>query len=198
MIRRAALIFALASAMLVPAGAGVASTAQSSPQVSGQVSGQVLERRARADVQVTVDQITPQVPRDPTTQIKLTGTLANTGNIPFAALRVRLHFSARPFERRADMQAYAAGQGAYDPSYNTLTQIPRLDAGGRASFEVLTTAAELKMSRFGVYPLTVEIIDALVSMRERRATTITGNRSHTILQRRKPWRRCEISTIAEQ
>ncbi len=165
MIRRAALIFALASAMLVPAGAGVASTAQSSgrgtAQAGAQVSGQVPVQRARAAVQVAVDQITPQVPRDPAAQIKLTGTLTNTGNTPFAALRVRLHFSARPFERRADMQAYVAGQGAYDPSYNTLTQIPRLDAGGKASFEVLTTAAELKMSRFGVYPLTVEIIDAL-------------------------------------
>ncbi|MEV5412088.1 DUF6049 family protein [Thermopolyspora sp. NPDC052614] len=177
MIRRAALIFALASAMLVPAEAAVSSTAQdlgrtavqTFGQVSGRVSGQVLgqvsapapKQRASAAVQVTIDQITPQVPRDPTTQIKLTGTLANTGNTPFTALRVRLHFSARPFERRADMEAYVTGQGVFDPSFNTLTPIPRLDAGGKASFEVVTTAADLKMSRFGVYPLTVEIIDAL-------------------------------------
>src|SRR5690606_16548023 len=53
------------------------------------------------------------------------------------------------------------GQGAYDPSFNTFTPIPRVDPGGKASFEVTTTAAELKMSRFGVYPLTVEIIDAV-------------------------------------
>lgn len=165
MIRRAALIVALASAMLVPAGASVASTAPAGVGTAGVAPGTgtaaVPGAAARATVQVTVDQITPRVPRDPTTPIKIVGTLSNSGNTALAALRVRLHFSARPFERRADMNAYLAGQGAYDPSFNTFTPIPRVDPGGKASFEVTTTAAELKMSRFGVYPLTVEIIDAV-------------------------------------
>jgi hypothetical protein len=160
-IRRAALISVLASAMLVPAGAGVASTATAASGIRPVTHGTAAAARAYAAVQVGVDQISPQVPRDATTPIKITGTLVNTGNAPLSALRVRLHFSARPFTSRADMNLYLSGQGSYDPSFNTLAQVPQVDAGGRAAFEVVTTAADLKMSRFGVYPLTVEIIDSL-------------------------------------
>ena len=161
MIRRAALIVALASAMLVPVEASFASTAYAAAGTGTSGIAAPSGTAARATVQVTVDQITPRVPRQPGTQIKIAGTVTNTGNTALAALRVRLHFSARPFTRRADMQAYLNGQGGFDPSFNTFTPIPRVDPGGKASFEVTTTPAELKMSRFGPHPLTIEIIDSL-------------------------------------
>lgn len=159
MIRRAALIVALASAMLVPAEAGLASIPRAAAAQAGSGAAAPARQVARAAVGVTVDQITPAVPREPTTPIKIVGTVTNTGNTALTGLRVRLHYSARPFERRADMSAYLAGQGEFDPSFNTFTPIERVEPGGKATFEVTVTPAELKMSRFGAYPLTVEIID---------------------------------------
>ena len=162
MIRRVALIVALASAMLLPAEAGLASIPRTAAAQAGPgAPAQAVRTAARAVAAVTVDQITPPVPREPTTPIKIVGTVTNSGNAPLTGLRVRLHFSARPFERRADMSAYLSGQGGFDPSYNTFTPIERVDPGGKATFEVTVTPADLKMSGFGAYPLTVEIIDLL-------------------------------------
>jgi len=161
-IRRVALIVALASAMLLPAEAGLASIPRTAAAQAGPgAPAQAVRTAARAVAAVTVDQITPPVPREPTTPIKIVGTVTNSGNAPLTGLRVRLHFSARPFERRADMSAYLSGQGGFDPSYNTFTPIERVDPGGKATFEVTVTPADLKMSGFGAYPLTVEIIDLL-------------------------------------
>jgi hypothetical protein len=156
------LIVALASAMLLPAEAGLASIPRTAAAQAGPgAPAQAVRTAARAVAAVTVDQITPPVPREPTTPIKIVGTVTNSGNAPLTGLRVRLHFSARPFERRADMSAYLSGQGGFDPSYNTFTPIERVDPGGKATFEVTVTPADLKMSGFGAYPLTVEIIDLL-------------------------------------
>nr|PZN46356.1 MAG: hypothetical protein DIU60_07380 [Actinomycetota bacterium] len=148
--------------MLLPAEAGLASIPRTAAAQAGPgAPAQAVRTAARAVAAVTVDQITPPVPREPTTPIKIVGTVTNSGNAPLTGLRVRLHFSARPFERRADMSAYLSGQGGFDPSYNTFTPIERVDPGGKATFEVTVTPADLKMSGFGAYPLTVEIIDLL-------------------------------------
>ena len=87
MIRRAALIVALASAMLVPVEASFASTAYAAAGTGTSGIAAPSGTAARATVQVTVDQITPRVPRQPGTQIKIAGTVTNTGNTALAALR---------------------------------------------------------------------------------------------------------------
>lgn len=111
-------------------------------------------------VRLTLDRFSPEVPREPTTQVTVAGTLTNPGNVALSYVRVRVRFSAQPLRSRTDMAAYLTGPAAYDPRYRSVQTIPQLAAGGKAPFEFTVTPAELGITAFGVYPLTVELVDS--------------------------------------
>ncbi|MFC4530857.1 DUF6049 family protein [Sphaerisporangium dianthi] len=187
MIRGAALIFALTAASLTTpavvtgASAGAAGTgaaqavAVTRAHSSAGAPGQVLPAHAgastrarpahagaaatgRQETQIVINSITPQAPRDPASEVKISGAIANTGATTLNSLTLRLRFSRQPFATRAEMQAFAAGGPMLDSSRESLV-VGQLVASQKVPFEFATTPAELGMYRFGVYPLTVEIID---------------------------------------
>ncbi|MGJ6966998.1 DUF6049 family protein [Streptosporangium sp. G11] len=149
MIHKAALLALLATTLLVPAAVVVPGTANARTiSVS------------RAGLQVVMEAIGPDAPRDPTTEIKLSGSLVNSGTEPLNGLRIRMHYSPQPFARRADMEAYLAGQTL--PSSwccESFVQAP-IAASGKLPWEFAFTPQELKFSGFGVYPVMVEVLDA--------------------------------------
>ncbi|MGV9302684.1 DUF6049 family protein [Nonomuraea sp. NPDC003727] len=138
------LIAALLSAFVVtPAGTAAAAT----------VTAQ--------QVRVTIESITPDVPRKPADEIKVIGKLTNTGTTPLAAPMMRLRPARQPFSSRAAMEEYLAGGfvSDYGAAHSVIT-LPAIAPGGTAAFELKTTPMALTLSRFGVYPLGVELLNA--------------------------------------
>lgn len=123
------------------------------------VPGTAQASAVREPVRLTLDRFTPEVPREPTTEITVAGTLSNPGDAAVPSARVRVRFSSQPLRSRAEMAAYLAGTPGYDPRYRSVQQAPDLAAGGKARFEFTLTPAELDITAFGVYPLTVELVD---------------------------------------
>ncbi|MBG0814372.1 DUF6049 family protein [Planomonospora sp. ID82291] len=116
----------------------------------------------RQTLQLVIGSITPELPKEPATEIRVSGTLANTGTEARTGLRYRLRYSARPFVRRADMAAYLSGQEHVQPGGlrdESWLQQP-LAASAKLPWEFVFTPQQLGLYRFGVYPLTVEAVDA--------------------------------------
>ncbi|GAA3410407.1 DUF6049 family protein [Streptosporangium vulgare] len=162
MIHKAAILALLATTLLVPAAVVVPGTANArTTSVS------------RAGLQVVLEAIGPDAPRDPTTEIKLSGSLVNSGAEPLNGLRVQMRYSPQPFARRADMEAYQAGQTL--PSSwccQSFVQAPIAPAG-KLPWEFSFTPQELKFSGFGVYPVMVEVLDSFGQQAGSLRTTVT-------------------------
>lgn len=158
MIRKAALL-TLLTAMLASAGlAGPAAAAQN--RHTAAFAGTAAA--APADPLV-VERITPEIPREPTTPITVSGTVTGT---PRTTVRVRMHYSpGRPFGSRADLASFLGDQGYVTTRYITKIYTAQLDQSGKLPFEFSVTPQELGMSRFGVYPLAIEILDAATEQR---------------------------------
>ncbi|GAA4183460.1 DUF6049 family protein [Streptosporangium oxazolinicum] len=149
MIHKAALLALLATTLLVPAAVVVPGTANAR---TASVS--------RAGLQVVLEAIGPDAPRDPTTEIKLSGSLVNSGTEPLNGLRIRMYYSPQPFARRADLEAYQAGQTVPNSwCCESFVQAP-IAASGKLPWAFSFTPQELKFSGFGVYPVMVEVRDA--------------------------------------
>lgn len=162
MIHKAALLALLATTLLVPAAVVVPGTANAR-----------TASVTRAGLQVVLEAIGPDAPRDPDTEIKLSGSLVNSGTEPLTGLRIRMHFSSQPFARRADMEAYQAGQTL--PSRwccESFLQAP-IAASGKLPWEFSFTPLERGFSGFGVYPIMIEVLDAYQQQVATLRTTVT-------------------------
>ncbi|MEV2268027.1 DUF6049 family protein [Nonomuraea africana] len=147
MIRKATLLSVLIAALLTPSVVTTASTAAAAPVTAQQAK-------------LTIESITPDVPRRLTDEIKVSGKVTNAGTTPMGPLVIRLWPSKQPFTDRAGMEAYLAGGPVveYAMLSSTIT-IPSVAAGASAPFDLVTTPAALALSRFGVYPLSVEVLN---------------------------------------
>ncbi|MBB4699895.1 DUF6049 family protein [Sphaerisporangium siamense] len=150
MTRGAALISVLTAAfLLVPAAvAGAART------TGPRAEPAAVAAKGRQDAQIVVSSITPQVPRDPSTPVKISGTVTNTSAAPMSWVSIHLRFSRQPFADRASMQAFADGGQILD-SIRRSVPVSQLPASGKTPWEFTVTPAELQMFRFGVYPITI-------------------------------------------
>ncbi|MEW9533677.1 hypothetical protein [Microbispora sp. NPDC049125] len=147
MIRKAALL-TLLTALLAPAG--MAGTAVAAPQA----------RLAAAADPLVVEEISPDVVRDPATPITISGTVTGT---PLASVKVQVDYSGQPFRLRSDLRRYLDGEGYFTPQYRTKVQATPLDQSGKLTFQF--TVPELRMTQLGVYPLAIEVVDAVTRQR---------------------------------
>ncbi|MEV7966064.1 DUF6049 family protein [Sphaerisporangium sp. NPDC088356] len=170
MTRGAALISVLTAAFLIAPAAvasaaiapGAVTSAPGKASTSTAETGKGVTRAAassRQDAQIVVDSITPQAPREPSAPILISGSVTNTSAIAFAGVSVRLRFSRQPFANRTEMQTFADGGQILDSSRSTV-YVSQLPASGKLPWEFSVTPASLGMLRFGVYPLTIELVDA--------------------------------------
>lgn len=146
MIRKATLLAVLSTALLLPAVATTAGTA-----AAGQAS--------RETSKLTVQSITPEIPTEPTQELKLSGTFKNGTGAPLANVQVRLRPSRQPFTDRAALAASVQSGLVNDyASESYFTMIPSVEADGQADWTITATPAQLQMVNFGVYPLGVEVV----------------------------------------
>ncbi|MFC4057063.1 hypothetical protein ACFOWE_02070 [Planomonospora corallina] len=150
MIRKPALLAVVLATLLSFAAVATGGTVNAATSTS------------RQTLQLAIESISPEVPREPTAEIKISGSMRNTGTEPLTGLRYRLLYSAQPFTRRADMAAYLAGQEGYQPTGLREEKWLQQPLGGAAAtpWEFVLTPQQLGLFRFGAYPLTVEVRDA--------------------------------------
>ncbi|GAA4224430.1 hypothetical protein FHR32_002829 [Streptosporangium album] len=118
---------------------------------------------SRQAPQLMVEAISPDVPREPTTEINVSGSFTNTGTEALTNLRIRLRYSSQPFARRADMQAYQNGEVPQPTAWRdqSYLQPPSLAPSAKAPWKFVFTPQQLGISRFGVYPVAIEVLDPL-------------------------------------
>nr|WP_260408446.1 DUF6049 family protein [Planomonospora venezuelensis] len=155
------MLTALTSTLLLPAAAALPGTANAR---AGTASAPAAVTAGRQNPQLVVEATGPDVLRDPDTEVRIAGSLVNTGAEALANLRIRMYYSAQPFAQRAHLTSYLAGQEGFQPGawrdekYVAQQPIP---AAGKAPWEFVFTPQTLGASRFGVYPVTIEVRDAL-------------------------------------
>ncbi|MFC4588039.1 DUF6049 family protein [Sphaerisporangium corydalis] len=166
MTRGAALISVLTAAFLMApaalAGSGVVPEAAAESLTSaGAAPGTPAPARTsgREDAAIVVSSITPQAPREPATPLTFSGTVANNGAVPLTGVSVRLRSSRQPFANRTEMQTFADGGPILDSSRRSVF-VSQLAPSGKIPWEFSLTPAALELFRFGVYPITIELVDA--------------------------------------
>lgn len=159
MIRKAALLTALTATLLAPHAAVAEGAAAAKPAKPRPADA--AERRQNTPLVIT--SITPDVPRERTTEIKVSATFTNTGNAPLYNLRMRLRTSPNAFGSRQEMAAYQSGEAFQRDraSLSNSVYITSLGAGETFSHEFVVSPAKLEQYRWGVYPLAVEVVNAL-------------------------------------
>lgn len=155
MTRGAALLSVLTAAFLLAPAAVAGAEGAASRSATGRET--VLSRQ---DAQILVSSITPQIPREPGAPLTISGSVANTGAAPLSGVSVRLRFSRQPFATRAEMQAFAEGGPILDSSRGSIF-VSRLATSGKVPWQFDLSPGALEMFRFGVYPVTIELVDAL-------------------------------------
>ncbi|MFJ2028090.1 DUF6049 family protein [Streptosporangium sp. NPDC087985] len=116
---------------------------------------------SRQGPQLVVEAISPDVPREPTSEITLSGSFTNTGTEALANLQIRMRYSSQPFTQRADMQTYQNGEAPQPTAWRdqSYLQPPVIAPSGKAPWKFTFTPQELGISRFGVYPVAIEVRD---------------------------------------
>jgi hypothetical protein len=138
---------------LVAAGlSGLTSPAQASP-AHGAVAG---------TVSVTIDSMTPQVAR-PGDTVSVTGTASNGTSQTLAGLEVQLDTSSTRFLTRDEMDGYLSqGTGAdLEAAGSPVSVTASLRPGAAVAWHASFGVDSVGITEFGVYPVTVQLGDAL-------------------------------------
>ncbi|MFC7646537.1 DUF6049 family protein [Streptosporangium lutulentum] len=150
MIRKATLLALLTTTLLMSAAVVLPGAASARTTAA-----------IRANPQIVVESVSPDVPREPTTQIRISGSLVNTGTQPLDGMRIQMQYSSQPFARRADMETYRTGQSTQRLSWRDQRYQQSIAPSGKLPWEFVFTPQTLGISRFGVYPITIEVLNAL-------------------------------------
>ncbi|MEV4750381.1 DUF6049 family protein [Streptosporangium sp. NPDC049248] len=150
MIRKVTLLALLATTLLLPAAVVVSGTANAQTTAASRLS-----------LQIMMEAIGPDVPREPTTEVKVSGSLVNSGTETMSGLRIQMRYSPQPFAQRGDIEAYQSGQSLQPSAWRDQRYVQTSIApSGKTPWEFVFTPQLLGFSRFGVYPIMIEVLDA--------------------------------------
>ena len=131
------------------------------PADAQQVNGLQVAQSPRPPLALTVTSVSPSYAEQGRT-VTITGRVRNLAAAPATGLSVQLLSSNTQLGSRPDLENYASG--TYQPLMRSVSTAPvtlaRLDSGHSWSWTVSLPVRDLGLSCFGVYPLTVEVIDA--------------------------------------
>ncbi|MGI5268139.1 DUF6049 family protein [Nonomuraea sp. CA-218870] len=149
MIRRTTLLAVLSAALLAPI------TVAAAPGPAAAIT-------SRQGVELALTSVTPDYATERATEIKVTGTVRNSGSAPLPGLRVRVRYSSQRFTDRAALSTFAGDATTVTQPPNVSTQssmvIPELAANSSVEFELTMTPAQFGLTAFGAYPLAVEVV----------------------------------------
>ncbi|GAA2891488.1 DUF6049 family protein [Streptosporangium fragile] len=162
-IHKAALLAVLTTTLLTPAAVAVPGAANAQTTTV-----------SRLNPQLTLEEIGPDVPREPTTEIKVAGSLVNAGTETLTGLRIQMRYAQQPFTQRAEMDAYLDGQGLQPGAWRDQRYIQApITPSGKMPWEFTFTPQLLGFPRFGVYPIMIEVLDSFGQQVATRRTVVT-------------------------
>lgn len=150
----------VSAAPQLPSAAPQAAPGQPGPPQAAH--GRVLaQSRNRAPVSLILQSVTPKTVR-PKSPISITGYVRGQSAQPLTGASVRLRWRTRPVNGRTELTQYARNSaassllsaGTYRPLAGPVT------AGHQVPWRLDTTAPQLGMKDFGVYPIAVEVLNA--------------------------------------
>lgn len=142
--------------------AAVLCCATTTPALAAEPRPQSAARpvQARQPVGLVLTKVSPKS-AGPTSRVELAGTVDNRSGQQLAGLSVRLRYGSRPLTSRGEVERYAAGAAAELPGAMAAQPLPQTAAtGGRQNWRLTGTTKAMGMRTFGVYPVTVEVLNA--------------------------------------
>ncbi|HET9898727.1 MAG TPA: DUF6049 family protein [Streptosporangiaceae bacterium] len=141
----------IAGVATVPLLAGSAGTAK---------AAQTVRAESAAPVQLTVLSISPSYAM-PGRTIVIKGRLSNNTNTAMTGLGVRLMSSTAALSSTTGLEQFAAGTSTVpQDQLGTTLQVSRLRGRHAKTWTIKLRASGLRVTCFGVYPLTVQVTDA--------------------------------------
>jgi hypothetical protein len=124
--------------------------------------GQRQPQQERQPVGVILDRIDPKT-AGPSSPITISGRVTHQSRVAYSGVTVRLRYSPVPLAGRANLRGFADGAaGVPDPPSVAVVQTlkpPQLNPGETRGWRLRTTAQRLRMRSFGVYPISIDVID---------------------------------------
>ncbi|MFL6052601.1 MAG: DUF6049 family protein [Actinoallomurus sp.] len=125
-------------------------------------------------VSAVIGSVSPKYLQRPSQVLKLTGQVQNQSDSAFERLTVRLHYSTQVVQSRGALQTYADGKGP-DPIPVGATRLlnAAVQPGGQQPWALSMPVSRMHLPRFGVYPISVEVLNAVNEVVGRQRTLIT-------------------------
>ncbi|MBB2912715.1 hypothetical protein FHS43_003998 [Streptosporangium becharense] len=162
-IHKAALLTVLTTTLFMPAAVVVPDAASARTTTV-----------SRLNAQLVLEEIGPDAPREPTTEIKVAGSLVNAGTETLAGLRIQMRYAQQPFTQRAELDAYLSGQGLQPGAWRDQRYIQApLAPSAKTPWEFTFTPQLLSLTRFGVYPIMIEVLDSYGQQIATQRTVVT-------------------------
>ncbi|GAB3957520.1 DUF6049 family protein [Actinoallomurus acanthiterrae] len=133
---------------------------------------------------VVIGSVTPKYLVRPSQALKLSGVLQSQSDSAYQRLSVRLRYSTTAVQSRGALDAYAEGK-TNDPVGVGVTQaVPgSVQPGGQQPWMLKMPVSKMNLLRFGVYPISVEVLSAGVVVGRQRTlityfpSTTTANKT---------------------
>jgi hypothetical protein len=121
-----------------------------------------------------------------TSTLRVHGRVVNQSETTYQRVSVRLRYSPTPLTTRGALEMYSDGKSPDPP----LSGPPRLISaslppGGQQGWSLALKARQMGLSRFGVYPISVEVFTATGAVLGHQRTFVTYYPAGTLVQRTK-------------
>jgi hypothetical protein len=155
---------ALVIALLLSGGPALAATPSPSPSGGRAHTTHASRGRQPAPkppVAVTVGSIRPGGYLRAGSTLRVRGRLVNQSQSAYQQVSVRLRFSSHAMTTRGELEAYADGKGADPPQAGAPRVVSTtLQVGGQHSWSLALPVRQMGLGTFGVYPISVEVLNA--------------------------------------
>jgi hypothetical protein len=144
------------------AAAAIAGLSAALPLFSGRAEAQPAAQSPNDPLAINVTSVSPAYAQRGQS-IMVTGQVRNLSSSAATGLSVQLLSSSTSLGTRSNVEHFASG--SYQPGQTAVNvpavHVARLGAGQRSRFAIQLPVSKLGLSCFGVYPLTVQVSDAL-------------------------------------
>jgi hypothetical protein len=162
-------------ALLLSGGPAFAATPSPTPS-RGHTSHASRSRQPapKPPVAVTLGKVTPVGYLRAASTLRVHGRLVNQSQSAYQRVSVRLRFSSHAMTTRGELEAYADGKGL-DPQQAGLPRLvsTTLQVGGQQAWSLSLPARQMGLQTFGVYPISVEVLNAAGAVLGHQRTFVT-------------------------
>jgi Family of unknown function (DUF6049) len=184
-------LLALVVPLLLCGGPALAATPASPSPSHGPSRGHGHTSRAsrvrqpapKPPVAITLTSVRPAGYLRANSTLRVHGRLVNQSETTYQRVSIRLRYSPSPMTSRGELETYADGKGLDPPMPGRPRLISAsLPPGGQQAWSLAMTARQMGLSRFGVYPISVEVFTVAGAVLGHQRTFVTYYPTGTLLQ----------------